>query len=61
MAVSENKRKAIDKYNKNNTKMLNIRLINKEYELFEKYCKEHNKTKSGLLRERIYDIIHPEE
>lgn len=60
MAISESQRKANKKYNKNSTKQISIRLINKEYELYERYCKEHNKTKSGLLRERIADIIHSE-
>lgn len=61
MPVSESQKKANEKYNKNSTKQVTIRLINKEYELYEQYCKEHNKTKSGLLRERIADIIHSEE
>lgn len=47
MPVSESQRKANEKYNKNSTKQVTIRLINKEYELYEQYCKEHNKTKSG--------------
>ena len=60
MALSESKKKANEKYNKNSTKQISIRLINKEYELFEKYCKDNNKTKSGVLRERISDIIKSE-
>lgn len=59
--LSENRRKSIDKYNKNSTKQVSIRLINKEYELFENYCKENNISKSGLIRERIADIIKPKE
>lgn len=59
--LSESQKKANKKYNKNSTKQISIRLINKEYELFEQYCKDHNKTKSGLLRERIADIIHSED
>lgn len=59
MPLSENSRKSIDKYNKEKTKQVTIRLINKEYELFENYCKTHNISKSGLLRERIADIIKP--
>lgn len=61
MALSDNSRKCIDNYNKTKTTQVSIRLINKEYELFEKYCKEHNISKSGLLRSRILDIIKPEE
>lgn len=57
MALSESQKKANEKYNKNSTKQISIRLVNKEYELFEQYCKKHNKTKSGVLRERISDII----
>lgn len=61
MALSESQKKASEKYIKNKTTQISIRLINKEYELFEKYCKEHNISKSGLLRSRILDIIKPEE
>lgn len=60
MPLSEAKRKSIDKYNKQKTKQVSIRLINEEYELFENYCKSHNISKSGLLRERIADIIKGE-
>lgn len=60
MALSESQKKANEKYNKNSTKQISIRLVNKEYELFEQYCKKHNKTKSGVLRERISDIIKTE-
>lgn len=60
MPLSEAKKKANEKYIKNNTKQVSIRLINEEYELFENYCKSHNISKSGLLRERIADIIKGE-
>ena len=60
MPLSESQKKANKKYNKNKTKIVSIRLINKEYELYEQYCKEHNISKSGLLRERISDIIKTE-
>lgn len=58
--LSESQKKANKKYNKNKTKIVSIRLINKEYELYEQYCKERNISKSGLLRERISDIIKTE-
>lgn len=57
MPMSEARKKANEKYNKNKTKQITIRLVNKEYELFEKYCKENNISKSGLIRSRIKDII----
>lgn len=60
MPLSDAKKKSNKKYNQNNTKQVSIRLINKEYELFEQYCKNNQISMSGLLRQRISDIIHPD-
>ena len=60
MPLSDAKKKANKKYNQNKTKMVGLRLINKEYELFENYCKNNQISMSGLIRQRIDDIIHPD-
>lgn len=60
MTLSEKQRQYQKKYDKNNLRGFTVTLKIKEYELFDKYCKQHNISKSKMVKSRIVDIIKQE-
>ena len=57
MAVSEAQKKASKKYFDNNYKQVKLSMPIKEAEIFEEYCKKHNYSKAGFIREAIQEKI----
>ena len=57
MAVSEAKKKASKKYFDNNYKQVKLSMPIKEAEILEEYCKKHNYSKAGFIREAIQEKI----
>ena len=61
MPLSDAQKKANKKWNNNNLKTFSVSLYKKEYELLDNYCKKNNISKSKLIKDRLLDIIKPEE
>lgn len=61
MPLSEARKKATKKWNSNNLKSFSISLYKKEYELLDNYCKENNVSKAKVIKDRLADIINPNE
>ena len=57
MAVSEAQKKASKKYFNNNYKQVKLSMPIKEAEILEEYCKKHNYSKAGFIREAIQEKI----
>ena len=57
MAVSEAQKKASKKYFDNNYKQVKVSMPIKEAEILEEYCKKHNYSKAGFIREAIQEKI----
>ena len=57
MPVSEAQKKASKKYFDNNYKQVKLSMPIKEAEMLEEYCKEHNYSKAGFIREAIQEKI----
>lgn len=57
MAVSEAQKKASKKYFDNNYKQVKLSMPIKEAEILEEYCKKHNYSKAGFIREAIQEKI----
>lgn len=53
MALSPAQRKANDKYIAENYKQVKLSMPKAEAEMLENYCKKHNLTKAGFIREAI--------
>lgn len=60
MAVSEAQKKASKKYFDNNYKQVKLSMPIKEAEILEEYCKKHNYSKAGFIREAIQEKIQRE-
>lgn len=60
MAVSEAQKKASKKYFDNNYKQVKLSMPIKEAEILEEYCKKHNYSKAGFIREAIQEKISRE-
>ena len=60
MPVSEAQKKASKKYFDNNYKQVKLSMSIKEAEMLEDYCKEHNCSKAGFIREAIQEKIERE-
>ena len=57
MAVSEAQKKASKKYFDKNYKQVKLSMPIKEAEILEEYCKKHNYSKAGFIREAIQEKI----
>ena len=57
MPVSEAQKKASKKYFDNNYKQVKLSMPIKEAEILEEYCKKHNYSKAGFIREAIQEKI----
>jgi hypothetical protein len=53
MALSPAQRKANDKYIAENYKQVKLSMPKAEAEVLDNYCKKHNLTKAGFIREAI--------
>lgn len=53
MALSPAQRKANDKYIAENYKQVKLSMPKAEAEILDDYCKKHNLTKAGFIREAI--------
>lgn len=60
MPVSEAQKKASKKYFDNNYKQVKLSMPIKEAEMLEEYCKKHNYSKAGFIREAIQEKIAKE-
>ena len=57
MPVSEAKKRANAKWNKNNRRNASVTLSMQQYNKLMQYVSEHNISASGLIKDRIKDII----
>lgn len=57
MALSASRRKANDKYIADNYKRVALSMPKQEAEALEEYCKRHDLTKAGFIRQLIKDAI----
>lgn len=55
MSVSDAQKKANKKYFENNYKQVKLSMPIKEAENLENYCKDHNYSKAGFIREAIIE------
>ena len=60
MPVSEAQKRASKKYFDNNYKQVKLSMPIKEAEILEEYCKKHNYSKAGFIREAIQEKIQRE-
>ena len=60
MPVSEAQKKASKKYFDNNYKQVKLSMPIKEAEMLEEYCKKHDCSKAGFIREAIQEKIERE-
>ncbi|MCB5548597.1 hypothetical protein LIR34_01965 [Blautia sp. MSK17_66] len=60
MPVSEAQKRASKKYFDNNYKQVKLSMPIKEAEILEEYCKEHECSKAGFIREAIQEKIQRE-
>lgn len=60
MSLSDAQKKANKKYYDNNYKQVKLSMPNKEAEILERFCKAHNYTKAGFIREAVKEKIERE-
>lgn len=60
MALSDSRRKANDKYIKANYSRVALSMPKAEAEALEEYCKRHNISKAGFIRDLIKAAISAE-
>lgn len=57
MALSEAKRKANDKWIKENYKQVKLSMPNEEARILEEYCKKNDCSKAGFIRDAVKEKI----
>lgn len=60
LALSEARRKANDKYIKENYKQVKLSMPNEEAEILENYCKSKECSKAGFIRQAIKEKMERE-
>ncbi len=57
MPLSESRRKANDKYFRENWQQIKLSMPNSEADALRQYCKDHGLTVAGFIRQLIKDAI----
>lgn len=60
LALTDARKKANEKYIQNNYKQVKLSMPIKEAEMLEEYCKKHDCSKAGFIREAIQEKIERE-